>query len=215
MPIFVKRKKKKKKTFCSFLVDGANYFICKSLRNSKVSKCPLILNALQSFSAIPAANVGFPTFPQQPQFHSSVLPPRPHYTMQNTLLPPGISAPISQTNNQVASDLPFPQFIAPAPTNFVPSSIGPGATLSSSYTVSLRVLVMMSFLINFAPWSSLSILYLVLPYIASKFTWWYLEKIVWGDYSRDAKGYLAHFAHNINSEWMLRIWFWNSVVKRL
>ncbi|OWM64775.1 hypothetical protein CDL15_Pgr028492 [Punica granatum] len=91
---------------------------------------------VQSFTAVPAANVGFPSIPQQPQFHSSVLPPRPQYTVQNALLPPGISVPISQTNNQVASESPYPQLIAPPLTNFVPSSIGLGAPLSSSFTFS-------------------------------------------------------------------------------
>lgn len=68
----------------------------------------------------------------------------------------------------------------------------------------------------FARWSSLATLYLVLLYIASKFTRWYPEKIVWADYSGDAKGYKSHISHNINSEWMSRIWsFWNSIVKRL
>lgn len=90
----------------------------------------------QSFSAIPAANVGSTSLPQQPQFHSSVLPPRPHYPIQKALLPPGITVSIPQTNNQVASESPFPQLMVPALTNFMPSSIGLGAPLSSSYTVS-------------------------------------------------------------------------------
>ncbi|KAK4802388.1 hypothetical protein SAY86_000591 [Trapa natans] len=92
---------------------------------------------VQPFPAIPAANMGFTSLPQQSQFHnSSVLPPRPHYPIQKSLLPPGITVPNPQMNNQVAPDLSFPQLTAPAPANFASSSIGVVAPLPSSYTFS-------------------------------------------------------------------------------